>query len=361
MVAPLRPRVAQTDPVFVTQGAHVARMLTWAMHLTLLVPGLLWPREILRDTTFDLPHPSLAAMLGRGARSPVADDAEWIGERFGLAGRPPAAPLRLLGEGCDPDAHDWLCLDPVHLRLEERAIVLDDPAALRLDPDEDEALRREIQPLFAHLGDVVASSPGHWHLRLARPADIETAELPRQTGIPADPALPGGPEGPAWRRLLAEAGPLLHAHPVNRRRADAGLPTVNGLWPWGGGRLPGSVASDLAMLWGNDPVLKGLAALAGIAAAPMPKSFTVETGHVLARFDGLAAARSSFDVTAWREGLARLETGWLTPALAALKRGALRRLTLVLGGHENALRVEITRADLWRIWRNPLPLAELPA
>lgn len=331
------------------------------MHLTLLVPGLFWPREILRDTTFDLPHPALALLLGRGRHAPVADDASWIGERFGVGGPPPAAPLRLLGEGGDPGTHEWLCLDPVHLRLEERAVIVDDPENLGLGADEDAALRREIEPLFAHLGDIVASSPGHWHLRLARPADLETADLPTRRGLPVEPSLPAGPEGGAWRRLLAEAEPLLHAHPVNRRRADAGLPAVNALWPWGGGRLPAGVASDLAMVWSDDPVLKGLAALAGIATAPMPNGFAVPPGPALARFDGLAAARASFDVTEWRRRLSALDEDWLAPALAALKRGVLRRLTLVLGGSEQAVRVELTSADPWRLWRRPLALAELPA
>jgi hypothetical protein len=331
------------------------------MHLTLLVPGLIWPREILRDTTFDLPHPALASLLGRGTRTPIADEASWIAQHLGFAGPIPSAPLRLLGERGHPGAHEWLCLDPVHLRLEECAVVLDNPAVLLLDADEDEALRRAAEPLFAHLGDIVASSPGHWHLRLARPIDIETVDLPRRIDLPADPSLPAGSEGAAWRRLLAETQTVLHAHPANRRRADAGQTTVNALWPWGGGKLPTAVATDFTKLLSDDPILTGLALLAGAPVAPMPQRFTASPERILARFEGLAAASPSIDVTAWRHSLAALEEDWLAPALSALKRGVMRRLTLVLGGRNQALQVEIARADLWQFWRKPLPLTELAA
>ncbi len=331
------------------------------MHLTLLVPGLFWPREILRDTTFDLPHPALALLFGRGRHAALAAGTAWAGAGFGTAAPLPAAPLRLIGEGGEPGDHDWLCLDPVHLRIEERAIVLDDPARLELTAEEDEALREAVAPLAAPLSEIVARAPGHWHLRLAGPAAIDTADLPHGIGLPADPSLPAGPEGAAWRRRLAEIQPVLHDHPVNRRRAEAGRPTVNALWPWGGGRRPQTVATAVTTVWSNDPVLKGYASLADIAAAPMPEGFAPASGHLLAHFDGLAAARFSFDATAWREGLARLEAQWLAPALTAMRRGVLRRLSFVAGAREPSLRVDLGRADLWRLWRRPLPLADLPA
>lgn len=331
------------------------------MHLTLLVPGLFWPREILRDTTFDLPHPALALLFGRGRHEALAADVSWPGAGFRTVAPLPAAPLRLIGEGGEPGDHDWLCLDPVHLRVEERAIVLDDPARLALTAVEDDALRHAIGPLFAPLGEIVGTSPGRWHLRLSRAAAIETAALPNRIGLSADPELPGGPEGAMWRRLLAEIQPILHAHPVNRRRAEAGLPTVDALWPWGGGRRPPRFGMPLSAIWSDDPVMKGLASLAGIAARPAPEGFEPAAGHVLARFDGLVAARFSFDATAWREGLSRLEARWLVPALAAMRRGVLRRLSFVAGDREPSLRVDLGRAGLWRLWRRPLPLAALPA
>jgi hypothetical protein len=336
-------------------------MLTWAMHLTLLVPGLLWPREVLRDTTFDLPLPALEKLLGRGRRSPLASEEAWLAQTFGVDAPMAAAALRLLGERGDAGAFDWLCLDPVHLRLEERTIVLDDPARLEVDADEDAALRQSMAPLFAHLGEIVATTPGRWHLRLAQPADIETAELPGSIGRPVDPTLPGGTEGAAWRQLLAEAQPVLHDHAVNRRREEAGRPTVSALWPWGRGRLPLAMQTRYRTLWSDDPVLKGLSTLSGMLSKPMPRGFAVVRGRVLARFDGLAGSLSSLDTMSWRESLVGLEENWLASSLSAIGDGVLRRLTLVMSGHDRAVQITVERRDLWRFWRKPIKLADLEA
>lgn len=329
------------------------------MHLTLLVPGLLWPREILRDTTFDLPLPALSLLLGRGRHSPSASVEAWLSNVFGVDAPLPAAALRLLGDGGEPGFHDWLCLDPVHLRLEERAIVVDDPAKLDLSADEDTALREAVAPLFSPLGEISAPVPGRWHLRLTIPADIETQSLDQSVGRPADPMLPGGMAGSGWRRLLAEAQTLLHAHPVNRTREETGRAAVNSLWPWGPGRLPATAHRNFDGLWADEPVIKGLGKLASVVAEPPPARFTTVHGRVLARLDHLTPSLAAFDAMTWREALVALETDWLVPALATVKSGGLRRLTLVAGSHGRALNVTVGRSDLWRLWRKPLTLAEL--
>lgn len=330
------------------------------MHLTLLVPGLLWPREILRDTTFDLPLPALSLLLGRGRRAPLAGEAAWLADSFGIDAPLPAAALRLLADGGKPGGDEWLCLDPVHLRLHEWAVIPDDPATLALTTGEDAALRDTVAPLFASLGELLASAPGRWHLHLTQPADIETRPLPDAVGRAVEPTLPGGAQGAEWRRLLAEAQPLLHAHRVNRERIKAGRGTVNHLWPWGGGRLPQNAVRPFDRIWTDDPVLKGLGMLAGIEVAPPPARYTKSDGRTLVRLDQLTGASASHDALAWREALAALEADWIAPAVAAATRGAvLPRLTFIATGADRALRVDAARADLWRFWRKPLPLADL--
>jgi hypothetical protein len=333
-------------------------MLTWAMHLTLLVPGLLWPREILRDTTFDLPLPALSLLLGRGRRLRLADEAAWLAGAFGLAAPLPAASLRLLGDGGVPGNDDWLCLDPVGLRIGERTIVMDDPATLALQADEDAALRQLVAPLLADLGELVAPHPGRWHLRLLHPVRLEAPSLAAAVGRQLAPDLPGGADGRAWRHRLAELQTLLHAHPVNRARLAAGRPTVDSLWPWGGGRLPATAAASFTACWTREPLLAGLARLAGLAPEGPPQAFSPAAGRVLARLDALEPALATFSADAWRQDLVGLESRWFAPAAAALRDGRLDGLCLIGGGHEAALRVDIRRRDLWRFWRKPLPLAE---
>ena len=329
------------------------------MHLTLLVPGLLWPREILRDTTFDLPLPALSTLLGRGRRSPLAGVDNWLAQVFGLPRPLPAAPLRLLGDGGVPGEGEWLCLDPVHLRIGERAAVVDAPANLALDPEEDAALRNILRPLIE--GEIVAPVPGRWHLELPTPAAIETLPLDQAVGRHATPDLPGGPAGPRWRRLLAEVQPVLHAHAVNRRREDAGRPTVNSLWPWGAGCLPSGAKHAFDRLLADEPLLRGLAIVAGMESRPLPARFAPERGPTLAHFSRLVMPAASFDATAWRAGLTALEDEWLAPALAALRSGACRQLTLIADGDGGTLEITTTRHDLWRFWRKPVSLADLPA
>lgn len=333
-------------------------MLTWAMHLTLLVPGLLWPREILRDTTFDLPLPALSRLLGRGRRTPLAGEEGWLADTFGIAAPLPAAALRLLADGGKPGSDEWICLDPVHLRLHEWAVIPDDPATLALTVEDDAALRDSVAPLFADLGELVASAPGRWHLHLTRPAAIETRPLSDAIGRAVEPTLPGGPQGTEWRRLLAEVQPLLHAHPVNRERIKSGRTTVNHLWPWGGGRLPQDTQRPFDLIRTDDPLLKGLGALAGIEVAPPPAQFWATAGRVLVKLDQLVASSTSFDALAWREALAKLEADWLAPAL---RSGAPRRLTFVASGHDRALQVTLSTVDRWRFWKKALNLADLAA
>jgi hypothetical protein len=334
-------------------------MLTWAMHLTLLVSGLLWPREILRDTTFDLPLPALSRLLGRGRRTPLAGEEAWLATAFGIDPPLPAAALRLLGDGGKPGGDEWLCLDPVHLRLHEWAVIPDDPATLGLTVEEDAALREAVAPLVADFGELVASAPGRWHLHLNQPAAIETRPLSDAIGRAVEPTLPGGPQGGEWRRLLAEAQPLLHAHPVNRERIKAGRTTINHLWPWGEGRLPDRASRNFDRVLTNDPVLRGLAMLAGCTAAAVPECHDQSNGRTLVKLDQLCAASASLDAMSWRQALAQLETDWFAPAVATARGGVSRRLTFVASGADRAFAVSATGAGLWRFWRRPRSLAEL--
>lgn len=330
------------------------------MHLTLLVPGLFWPREILRDTTYDLPLPALSLLLGRGRRRPAAPLDRWLAAAFGLTPPLPAAPLRLLGDGGSPGSDCWICLDPVHWRLEERSVVLADPAELELDAKEDQALRQSLAPLLADFGEIRAPARGRWYLRLASDPKLETRDLTTALGQAVDPAAPAGADGPAWRRLLAEAQMQLHAHPVNQAREAEGRPTVNSLWPWGAGRLPTPAAKPATTLLSDDPLLQGLGRQAGLTAGPLPATLPAIATPTLVHLHQLARPVAGHDALAWREVLAGLDAAWLGPALAALGQGRLRQLRLLAGG-ERHVEVELRRRDLWRFWRRPLPLAELPS
>lgn len=328
------------------------------MRLTLLAPGLLLPRAVLADTVFDLAAPALELLLGRARRSTLAPD--WLATRFGLDHLPVAA-LRKVGSGGTANG-EYLCLDPVHFKVERNGITLADPSLLALSAEEAAELITTLQPLCADWGALSASMPGHWELQLTRPLQLDTRPLPDVVGQPVDPALPGGPDGRSWRRLLAELQTVLHAHVVNRRREDAGLPLVNSLWPWGQGALPERIVSKFKAVWSEDPLHQGLAARAGIRSQPTPPTFAPATGSLLAHLDRLARPALALDALAWRAALVEFERDWLQPALAALRHGECAELTLVAAavGHDAPpLAFAITRGDLWRFWRRPRQLTEL--
>ena len=328
------------------------------MHLTLLVPGLLLPVEILVNITYDLNAPTLSLILGSGARRALHED--WLPSAFGLDTLPAAA-ARKLGAG-ETAQGEWISLDPVRWQVSSEGVTLDDPAKLDLSEQESAALSEAVQALFAEWGKLSSSAPGRWELQLKRPLALETIPLPEAIHQGIDPRLPGGTDGAAWRRLLAEAQTILHAHPVNRQREADNRPTVNSLWPWGQGSLPAAIQANFFAIWSSDAVIAGLCALAGMPCQTPPERFQSESGRVLAILDSLATPARTLEAMAWREALLTFEQHWLAPAVAALKRGECKSLRLIgtrLGSQPATVAHELKRSDLLRFWRKPRSLTEL--
>jgi len=329
--------------------------------LTLIVPGLIWTRQALADLTCDLPLPAFTTLLGRGrlTQRPALGTAGILAEISGLAAPLPAAALRRLALREHAEEADWLCLDPVRLNFQERSLVVDDPHNLRLSDDEAAALAVALAPTFAELGALEVLAPTRWNLRLAVTAPT-FRDLPDTTGRAALP-LPLDAAYAPWRQALNEAQMVLHAHPVNRARTSAGLPVVNSLWPWGGGRLPQPrAATTHDALWSDDPVARGIARLLQINGATLPDAFgSAAARRPLAVFDALERPARSGDAIVWRDELARFEADWLAPALAALRSGRLGTLRLVAPGDLAAAELQVSRRDLWKFWRKPRSLTEL--
>ena len=101
------------------------------MHLTLLVPELIWPEPADQFTLGKLAAPGLEWLLAHARldRQPRRAFENSLAECCDLSDAPFGA-LRLLGEGLAgaADGH-WLCADPVHLRFHQERIVLADAGA----------------------------------------------------------------------------------------------------------------------------------------------------------------------------------------------------------------------------------------
>ncbi|MDR2112419.1 MAG: hypothetical protein LBQ62_04860, partial [Candidatus Accumulibacter sp.] len=171
-------------------------------------------------------------------------------------------------------------------------------------------------------------------------------------------------EDRAMLKLLNEIQTFLHAHPVNRRREDNGLPLVNSLWLWGAGTPPRpSVTADFDSAWSDDPLTVGLARAAGVPANPLPGG----AAELLARaapatrplvvLEDLTGAVRHEDGDAYRRAVAALEARWFAPCWRALASGAIARLRLVAPTDRGVLRWDAGRAERWRFWRRPRTFA----
>lgn len=330
------------------------------MQVHLALPGLLWPAKALPDVMFGLDLPVLSWLLGRGRRrhvSPLTFEA-WLSRRFGHdAAEPPAAALRLLGEDGEPGSADWICADPAHLAFEHGHPMLADPAQLDLQADEIAELAVALAPTFSALGKFSLRSSGHGYIELAAPAAIVATPSSAIIGRGAAALLPRGPDAARWVRFANEAQIVLHGLALNRRREEAGLPTVNTLWFWGAGRLPAAKPSTYTKVGGGGTLARGLARHAGVPWQP-ENSALPPAGSTLLIDERLLAPAQQLDAHAWREAMLTIERERLAPLATALRRGRLQSLAITGLGDEITLDIELTRGDARRFWRRPRALTD---
>lgn len=356
--------------------------------LTLIVPGLIWPHQALLDLTRGLTRdltqqqalPAFSTLLGRGklTRLPACTSHQATAQALSLVAPDssasrlttplPAAALRGLALGAQDssDIDDWLCLDPIHLRVEQTRLRVDDPQLLALSTAEAESLAVSLAPTFAALGTLHVLSPTAWNLRLHTKAPALTLlpPLPEHITRAAMP-LPKSEATAPWRHAINEANMVLHTHPVNLAREAAGQLTINTLWPWGNGCLPASpmkAAAPLKAFWGNELVAQGAAMQQGIPVKNLPSRFEKLTTHnALILLDLLELPARNGDTDAWRAALLQLETDWLTPLLALLKRRQIKHLRLIAPGEAASFELNISRHRVWQFWRSAAPLTLLAA
>jgi hypothetical protein len=289
----------------------------------------------------------VAMALGRGDRSEGAPGRRaQLQRQFALvpAGWPVAALTRGADAG-DADSAQWLRADPAWIRPDiNGARLFAAGEGLRLGPEDAAALLPALQPMFGDAGmPIDAPHPSRWYLRLALGARVPSFPEPGEAlGADLGDAIVDGAEDATtrrWRALLSEAQVVLHNHPWNARRAEAGKPPVNSLWFWGGGALPDRVATRFTGVASDDALLRGLGTRAGCVVQALPTGFAVPAAG-----DALLDAGAAADVEP-------LFAQWVVPALQALRRGALEALTLDFA---DGVRFELRAGQRWRVWRRPL-------
>lgn len=335
------------------------------MSVHLVVPGLLWPQDSLRETVRDLRLPALAALLGRGERRYGAGKSlhTWLRSAFGLGdGEIPWGALRRRAETESAVEGYWMCADPVHMRFVRDALVLVEGDEVGIEADEAHDLVAALNTHFADIGRFEAATPQRWYLRVDTAPDMRTHVLDDVIGRNYALFLPDGARARHWRAMLNEAQMLLHAHARNTAREEAGKPTINSLWLWGAGALPTAVDTSFTAVFSDNPIVIGLAGAAGIAVAALPRAGSklhTSGGKTLVVADGLQSPGLHLDAAAWRAELARLEEDWFAPLLGELYSGRLRELRLSALGDDASVDIVLDPQDRWRFWRRPLCLADL--
>ena len=337
------------------------------MRCTLLISDLLPPFALGGESGQDLRFPKLETLLARArvVLKPALERDAWLCGAFGVDKQQdwPVAPLTLAADGVDPELHYWLRADPVELRFERRRLMM--VGGVRdLEAHESRDLVAALNGHFARDGiTVLAPVPGRWYLRTDRTPLITTTPLSRAANDEISRHLPRGDAALYWHRVINEAQMVLHEHAVNVAREAHGAATVNSIWLWGGGTAPAVGRPFYQAVWGDDVLIRSLAAAAGITQHPVPDNgkawlaaaAAVGDDHLLV-FYRLSDALHEGGIAAWREQLALLEGDWIAPLSAALRTRKLSALRLLAFNRDNLLEVTLGTSQLWRLWRRARPL-----
>ncbi len=374
------------------------------MHLTLLVPELIWPEPGDTLTLGKLDLPGIEWLLGRMALTPAPRQPyeALLGALGGRQASPLTnlASLRWQGEAAldqgpgeqradqakiapSTSPTPLLCADPVHLRFHHERIVLADAGAFELELAEAEALAAALNAQFADIGRLEVVTPRRWYLHLATAVDHPAPPLSAVTGRRMDSEL--ADKTTALYRWLNEVQMVLHQHPVNAARSQRGQPAVNSLWLWGGsnaaspslgaassgavsqGAVPAGSASpdshtqspDLVV--SDDPLAIGLARQVGAASQSATRLDELVTGRwqrPLVHLDQLLPPVSYEDPHAWREAWRALDADWFQPLRGQLGK-SVKKLDLIAPTIYGCLRGRVTAHARWQFWKPARPLAEL--
>ncbi len=253
----------------------------------------------------------------------------------------------------------WLA-EPLHLSASLRTVHLSQQGRLHPDHSSQQRLSAGFATAFAASGyELAPLLAGRFALLTAHPGrDVISTDPARVLGTSIEDSLPRGEGARALRGLGSEIEMWLHEHPLNIERARAGMPAISTLWLWGCGPAPRTLGSSGAdtpqirppptTLIGDDPYVAGLAKLNGVAWQPLPSGFpqltasrTVIVAEVFAR--AVLPQGSPLDA------LEAFDRDWVTPALAAVTRAEVGRLTLIA----NDRSLTFASRHRLRLWRPP--------
>jgi hypothetical protein len=330
--------------------------------ITLFVPGLLGPQPVYAQLPeADKPDlKRLESWLSRAeyTANSIEDPLAGLFSLFNLTSATDEVAVAAVTAAYDRlDAGQgwWLRADPVYLQPDRDEAVLVASEELHLQPEECAALLETINAHFAADGwHMQAPHPQRWYLRLDEADDIRTTPLPQVMGRGVNQYLPQGKNRRQWHTRLNELQMLLHNHPINQLRAQAGKLPVNSVWFWGEGSMPTVTSSNWDQVYGDEVLVEALAQLAAVKHAPLA-AFDPRTasGHCLLVIDDCYATVQDKDVFRWLACIEEIQNRYLTPLQANLKQQRCRSVTLL---PVNGRQYQMTQRRLPRWWHRRRPL-----
>jgi hypothetical protein len=287
------------------------------------------------------PRNQRAAALERllAGAQPIAGLSHWRGNLLkALAPDQPcqAAPFAARGAGVLPAAGCVFAATAIEYRASLTELHLGSDGLVPLDGATATEIADSFNNKFKDLNVILrVSSNNEMYAVFAAQLRVDThpPELARRFDLYALQAQ--GQDASTLRRLMSEIELWLHDHPSNRRRAAGGLPTICGLWLWGGGAAEPLTRHTLWAL-GSNSFLDGLGAV--------PVAGDVLAGSGVLRWPLPAANDCSF---------AHFDSVWIRRAIEALRAGRTARIEVWLG--EFGYSIETLVRRWWPTKRRPWP------
>lgn len=250
---------------------------------------------------------------------------------------PPLGPLALRASGIEPGSTSagaglpaaWVCLaTPVHYLAELSNVRFAGDGILSLDAAEAAALAQDFNALWQGSGVHLWSVARRLFCGFDAPLEVITQDPESARGRHLHSFLPTGRDAPQLRRLMSEIEMWLFEHAVNDRRKTQSVLPISGLWLWGGGAPLDSLPAVQGGVAGDDV---------------LAEAYPVQGNRPA---DVMVVEMAPGSPT-WAE----LESTWLTPTLAALRRGQITRLDLSAGERRFTVSARWRR----RFWRRAKP------
>jgi hypothetical protein len=264
--------------------------------------------------------------------------ADWRADAFrviapGEKTMPPIAAAALdTSSGTLPGAWGFIAT-PVYFSAGMSSVTMPGDGLVELRPEEAAALASDFNRTFFDAG--IRLSVGRGAVLVCvfdQPLEVTTHDPEAVAGQDVFGFQPAGTDAPRLRRLMSEIEMWLFDHPVNRARTGDGRRPVTGLWLWGGGNTAFTMPRVLGWTAGPDPFF---------SAFGQATRFPREAGP------GVVVCSDQPGSDTWPD----VEQQWLTPAVAALHSGRIKRLELSAAGR----RFSIWKGTALRFWRRARP------